>query len=527
MTTIKAGELYKLSDFVGQWRKRFVCLTPHLFSYWEDRSKNRSPPKQTVPLPPPPAIAVLTHPCKIGLFAFSVNIQTGRTLEQVLVLATDTEEERVSWSQAFIHAASGAINAHRQPSSARSGQTVASSRNRSSGEDSVPLQFSLDDKTGLIAPTTRVTLTAASDVSAGPTDLSVLRTGGKSETEESGATASSATFLSASALGNSRASASGSGHSAAGALQVSAAPVYTPAPVPAEPFGGRLRSKLAEMLQLESSRDMWTTPVESGGVLRSTAVDGMPSCKGTIHIPFPRAAIMELLLDMDAKKDLDDLFDCGHHVKTFDAHSNITYLRFKSPVFVVGPRDFCSMTHWTVEKDGTFVIVAFSTDYDECPPLKVRRPLHVYSSSRDSLLIVGMLSAADHWLLNVYTSFRDSVQGFTRADLIVGGWVVRPRPGISAAARSKPGVHPATVPPAHMDPAIDADGCDVTYLMKADMKGSLPSSVVAVVASKQAMQVRARARVRVCMCGCGCATLAKKSDSLSAPVVLTSIFSIL
>ncbi len=40
-----------------------------------------------------------------------------------------------------------------------------------------------------------------------------------------------------------------------------------------------------------------------------------------------------------------------------------------------------------------------------------------------------------------------------------------------------------------MDPAIDADGCDVTYLMKADMKGNLPASLVAKIASGQAQQV--------------------------------------
>ena len=78
------------------------------------------------------------------------------------------------------------------------------------------------------------------------------------------------------------------------------------------------------------------------------------------------------------------------------------------------------------------------------------------------------------------------MQGYTRADLIVGGWVVRPRPGVAAVARN---CNRATDFPVHMDPAVDADGCDVTYLMKADMKGSLPASVVAVVASRQALQV--------------------------------------
>jgi hypothetical protein len=40
-----------------------------------------------------------------------------------------------------------------------------------------------------------------------------------------------------------------------------------------------------------------------------------------------------------------------------------------------------------------------------------------------------------------------------------------------------------------MDPAIDAQGCDVTYLMSADFKGSVPSTIIAMVASAQAKQV--------------------------------------
>ena len=81
------------------------------------------------------------------------------------------------------------------------------------------------------------------------------------------------------------------------------------------------------------------------------------------------------------------------------------------------------------------------------------------------------------------------VNGIVRAQLHIGGWVIRPRPGISAAARSKPGF-PATAPPAHMDPAIDADGCDVTFLMKSDFKGTVPTFVVRMVAQGQSMQVR-------------------------------------
>jgi hypothetical protein len=104
-------------------------------------------------------------------------------------------------------------------------------------------------------------------------------------------------------------------------------------------------------------------------------------------------------------------------------------------VMLVSPRDFCSATHWRVEEDGTLYVVALSVpSYDKCPEIK----------------------------------------GVVRAHLEIGGWVVRPKPG-AAALRAKYGAEIAagTRPPPHADPAIDAEGCDCTYLMRSDFKGSI------------------------------------------------------
>jgi hypothetical protein len=40
-----------------------------------------------------------------------------------------------------------------------------------------------------------------------------------------------------------------------------------------------------------------------------------------------------------------------------------------------------------------------------------------------------------------------------------------------------------------MDPAIDADGCDVTYVKSVDFKGWHPASLIGTAVSQQAMQV--------------------------------------
>ena len=145
---------------------------------------------------------------------------------------------------------------------------------------------------------------------------------------------------------------------------------------------------------------------------------------------------------------MDPLFDKGHHIDNIDAHNTVSYLRFQAQ-FGVAARDFCTATHWAVEEDGTLIFFAFSVEHPSCRP----------------------------------------VNNVVRALLHIGGWVIRPRPGISAAARRKPGFQPSA-PLAHIDPAIDAQGCDVTFLMKSDFKGAIPSWIVAMVAKGQAMQVR-------------------------------------
>jgi hypothetical protein len=74
-----------------------------------------------------------------------------------------------------------------------------------------------------------------------------------------------------------------------------------------------LISKISALMHLATSSAEWTVPVSAtGGIVRATLLDGTPSCKGSSHFPFHRAAIKDLLLSIDAKKEIDGLFDCGH-----------------------------------------------------------------------------------------------------------------------------------------------------------------------------------------------------------------------
>jgi hypothetical protein len=105
-------------------------------------------------------------------------------------------------------------------------------------------------------------------------------------------------------------------------------------------------------------------------------------------------------------------------------------------VLVAGPRDFVTSSGWKVCEDGTLLVVAWSAPHASMPEVK----------------------------------------GTVRAHLEIGGWVVRPRRGADASA------------------PVDADGCECTYLMRADFKGSIPTMVTRQVAAQQsAIVIKLRA----------------------------------
>lgn len=125
-------------------------------------------------------------------------------------------------------------------------------------------------------------------------------------------------------------------------------------------------------------------------VVRKKLIEGfsLPATRGEGRIPVSPEIMMALLWDVVCKSEWDDMFDGGDDVFVVDAQTKIIHQRFKS-MWPTKARDMLNLVKFERQADGSFVTVAVSCLYDDCPPLKT----HV------------------------------------RAECIVGGWLLQPVAG--------------------------------------------------------------------------------------------------
>eukprot|EP01138_Halocafeteria_seosinensis_P016490 gb/GECG01016821.1/.p1 GENE.gb/GECG01016821.1/~~gb/GECG01016821.1/.p1 ORF type:complete len:1017 (+),score=139.58 gb/GECG01016821.1/:1-3051(+) len=228
------------------------------------------------------------------------------------------------------------------------------------------------------------------------------------------------------------------------------------APYPPEPYTKDAQKMMNDLQKLEKSKTEWKYSKERKGVYCYHGTGDLAGAKGTGFVNFSRRAIRDMLVDLEKKPLTDSKFDDGRVIERLDSRSTVTYMRYKA-VMPTSARDFCNFTHWRVatpseEEGGTLYIAAKSVKHPECPEDK------------------------------------DCV----RADLKIGGWVIRPIKGKKiaeerAAARSR-GEDPGPWP---TDVDIDSEGCECTYLVLIDLCGDIPGFVVGIVTQQQALLVAA------------------------------------
>lgn len=115
-------------------------------------------------------------------------------------------------------------------------------------------------------------------------------------------------------------------------------------------------------------------------------------------------------------------------LKTYDERTTLRYLEYKGLAFVSG-RDFCNVHHWRRTKNGTILAVAYAEErLDLCP----------------------------------------TVSGLVRGELVIAGYVIEPIHGVGdgGAVRTK-----------------------VTYVVKTDIKGSVPGWIMKIKSKEQPMQL--------------------------------------
>ena len=152
-----------------------------------------------------------------------------------------------------------------------------------------------------------------------------------------------------------------------------------------------------------------------------------------------RRSLIDLLIRIECKNETDDMFEKGKPIERFGltrkwpqrgptpaqdaSHAQATLMQYRG-VMLVSPRDFVAASAWKVLEDGTLLVVAYSEPHAGMPEQK----------------------------------------GVVRAQLHIGGWVVKPSGGVAGEA---------------------AGGCDCTYLMLADLKGTVPDWLTKQVFSTQ------------------------------------------
>jgi hypothetical protein len=247
----------------------------------------------------------------------------------------------------------------------------------------------------------------------------------------------------------------------------SAPPLDAPFLPPENPFFARLTA-LAEQVESQAeSNDAWLPNGSRGGVQFWKTTDGSPGCKGVGHLPYTRSAIVSLIADIARRGEYDEQFDGGRTCGSSEAggarNVGFTYMRFKGKAMVSG-RDFFILTHAKVDPTtGVFSLITTSIGEEEVARLVGGQP-----TGAGSLELPRSAEKA----------------GYVRGEIVLGGWLVRPVPGMGVE-RAAPPPHSDPMP-LHAAPEVDSEGCIVTYLQRSDLKGSIPSWVTAGIVAQQA-----------------------------------------
>ena len=125
-------------------------------------------------------------------------------------------------------------------------------------------------------------------------------------------------------------------------------------------------------------------------------------------------------------------------LKTYDERTTLRYLEYKGLAFVSG-RDFCNVHHWRRTKNGTILAVAYAEErLDLCP----------------------------------------TISGLVRGELVIAGYVIEPIHGEEGEEEAGVGVGNS-----------GAVRTKVTYVVKTDIKGSIPGWIMKIKSKEQPMQL--------------------------------------
>jgi hypothetical protein len=182
-----------------------------------------------------------------------------------------------------------------------------------------------------------------------------------------------------------------------------------------------------------NSTHHWSLLYDTNGITatRTSDKNGNSIIRGESILPYTITELFGVLSRAPNRKVLDPMIESYDRKKWFNLHTGIEYVKYY-PKWPASSRDFCNLTHWRLLPNNLFLMVGMSVSDESCPAV------------------------------------RSSHEDIVRAKLFFGGYLMQPLPS---------------------PPGGGAGGTKVFIIVRSDLGGSIPKSIVEFASRKQPMAI--------------------------------------
>jgi len=399
----KTGTLYKQRDHIKGWRPRKFVLQETLLSYYIDEQDLQ--PKAQIDVSGNKVTlgaSIKIPPSEDDFATFTLSLPT-MTKPYVLACAAEDVD---SWVEALQRAA--------MLPSLPAAVTPAATPAPTPAKDETTSRDTFVVAEAAPSPAAAVPTPAAAHAPAASSHSS--SSSRKSETTPPTSAPSSSSKSSKSSSSKSSSSSS-NGSTPTGPLAEPVYPAETLRDIPAQ-FSDKIERAVERLVGLISGPG-WEQMYDEDGLVAMQRPGAIICVRGDIQMPYGISPIFDIIMDTSRNSEINPQVSSAHKTKCFSPNTAVQHLKFK-PVWPTAARDMVNLTHWRLLPDQRLVIISFAEPaFDEANP-------------------------AD--------------RGATRAELIIGGYVITPQGNGST---------------------------NVKYVVQSDLKGSIPSAVATFVSRSQ------------------------------------------
>jgi len=194
-------------------------------------------------------------------------------------------------------------------------------------------------------------------------------------------------------------------------------PAETLRDIPAQ-FSDKIERAVERLVGLISGPG-WEQMYDEDGLVAMQKPGAIICVRGDVQMPYGISPIFDIIMDTSRNSEINPQVSSAHKTKCFSPNTAVQHLKFK-PVWPTAARDMVNLTHWRLLSDQRLVIISFAE-----PAFDAANPPD---------------------------------KGATRAELIIGGYVITPQGNGST---------------------------NVKYVVQSDLKGSIPSAVATFVSRSQ------------------------------------------